>query len=769
MIWMSGPDVRGPASELPLSVPNYIDLEKAAPDLASIAAFRSWPFTLSDGAEPEQVAGVRAAPALFETLGIRAAIGRTFTGADATLGGPRVAVISDALWRRRYGADPSVVGRQITLSGDRFTVVGVAPPRFAFPRGAELPSGLQFPMRTDVWTPLIFDRQELTERGTLNIAAVARLRPGATMAGANAQLDALARRLATLYPRTNARLGLRAVSLADQAAMPVRRSLLVLLGAVGFVLLIACVNVANLLIARTAARRRELAVRAALGAGTERIARQLVTENVLLALVGAGVGMALAAAATRVMLALVPGQLPRADDVAVDWRVLGAAALTALVAGVAFGIAAAFHARRAPLAEGLFAGASRATAGTARAAGRRLLVGTQIALSLVLLVGAGLLSLSFVRLQRVDPGFVPTGAITSQVVFPISGNFDVAREGPAWSALFTQLTDRLGQMPNVEAAGAVSALPLSSTIESAGVTIEGRPPAAPGQGIGGEYAVVSGDYFRAIGMRLLAGRTFDARDRKETTPVVIVSREFERRYFPGDRAIGHLLSGGYDWVPTTKRLIIGVVGDVKQTTLDAQAAPALYVPQTQMPYPALTLVVRTRANSAAASDPAAALPAIRRELHALAPDMALAQVRTLDDVFASSLARQRFSLVLLGAFAATALVLALVGLYGVIALSVGQRRRELGVRIALGARPADVRALVLREGLRVAFLGTLVGLAAAAAVSRLIQGMLYGVSAVDAGVYAGAAAIVILVALGASWVPALTATRVDPVIALRAE
>jgi predicted permease len=769
MIWMSGADVRGQENQLPLSAPNYIDVRDAVRDVESIAAFRSWPFTLSDAGEPEQVSGVQVMPALFATLGVRATIGRTFTPADAMRGGPKVAVISDALWRRRYGADRSIVGRQITLSGDRFTVVGVAAPGFAFPRGAELPSGLQFPMRTDVWTPLVFGDQELNERGTLNLAAVARLRAGATFADLNAQLGTLARRLAVQYPRSNAGLGLRAVSLADQAAASVRRSLLILLGAVGFVLLIASVNVANLVVARARARQHELAIRAALGAGAQRIARQLVVENVLLALIGAVFGIALAAAGTRVLLAMVPGQLPRIDDVSVDWRVLAAATVAAVAAGVAFGLAAAIHARRAPLAAGVFGGGSRATAGVARAAGRRVLVGTQIALSLVLLVGAGLLSVSFVRLQRVDPGFVPTGAVTGQVVFPISGNFDVARDGEKWAAFFGQLTERVGRLPNVAAAGAVSALPLSGTVESAGIIIEGRAPSPPGQGPSGEYAVVSGDYFRAIGMRLIAGRVFDARDRRETAPVIVVSREFERRYFPGDRAIGHLVRGGYDWVPTTKRLIVGVVDDVRQTTLDAPPAPAFYVPQAQMPYPALTLVVRTRGTRDEAADPLAVLPALRRELRMLGPEMALARVRTLDDVFASSLARQRFSLILLAAFAASALLLALVGLYGVIALSVGQRRRELGVRIALGARPGDVISLVLREGARVAAVGVAGGLVVAAGASRVMRGMLYGVSAVDPFVYAAAAGVVVVVALAASWLPARGATRIDPVLALRAD
>jgi predicted permease len=364
MVWLTGPDVRGPASQLPLSAPIYLDLQRGARVFESIAAFRSWPYTLTDGAEPEQIMGVQASPALFATLGVRPTIGRALTDSDAVRGAPNVAVISDALWRRRYGADPDILGRPISLDAKRFTVVGVAPREFAFPRGAELPSGLQFPTRTDIWTPIKFSDQDLANRFTLNLAAVARVRHGITAAAANAEIREFGRRLDAQYLKGKGRIGMRTLSLVDQAAAPVRRSLFILLGAVVLVLVIACVNITNLLIARTTARGRELAVRAALGAGAARLARQLVTENVLLALIGAAVGLFFAAGGTRLMLALVPGQLPRADDVTVDWRVLLAAATSAVLAGSLFGLAAAVHARRAPA--GLHASGARPVFGAAR-------------------------------------------------------------------------------------------------------------------------------------------------------------------------------------------------------------------------------------------------------------------------------------------------------------------------------------------------------------------------------------------------------------------
>jgi predicted permease len=462
------------------------------------------------------------------------------------------------------------------------------------------------------------------------------------------------------------------------------------------------------------------------------------------------------------MLALVPRSLPRADDVAVDARVLLATALVAAAGGVAFGLATAYHARRSGIAEALHDGGARSTGGGARAAGRRALVAAEIALSLVLLVGAGLLAASFVRLQRIDPGFVPTHALVADVALPIGDRFDPARDGPAWARFFTELTARVADAPGVRAAGAVSSLPLSGAVESGGFTVEGRPTPGPGQAPSAEYSVVSGDYFRAMGIKLLAGRVFDGRDRADGAPVVVVSRELARRYFPGESPLGRRIRTGFDFTPTIRE-IVGVVDDVRQLSLDAGAAPAAYVPETQMPYPFLSLVVRTT------GDPLAALPAVRRELAAIDPTLALDHVRPLGVVLATSLARQRFSLVLIGGFAGSALALALVGLYGVIALSVGQRRREIGVRLALGAQARDVLALVLGEGARVTALGVAAGLAAAIALTRLIRSLLYGAGAADALVYAGAAAVVAAVALVATLVPASRAAGVDPTVALRAD
>jgi len=535
------------------------------------------------------------------------------------------------------------------------------------------------------------------------------------------------------------------------------------------VLLIACTNVANLLIARTGARDREFAVRAALGAGRLRIVRQLVTENVVLALGGAAIGMVVAVWGSRVMLALVPGSLPRADDVGVDVRVVSFAALVAVLSGIVFGIASALHIARQSVASTLQSAGTRLTGNARRRFGRRLIVAAEVALSVVLLVGAGLLAGSFVRLQRVTPGFDPNGVLTAHILLPVGARFDPVHDGPRWQQFFDQLTARLDALPQVSDAGAVSSLPLSGAVESGGFIVEGRPIPPAGNRPSADYEVVSGDYFGAMGIRLIEGRTFDSRDRSDASGVVIVSRELARRHFPGASPLGQRLRTGFDFTNgQTPREIIGVVDDVKQTSLDADVAPAAYVPITQMPYPAMSIVVRAAcAKRSADCDATSTLPAVRRELAALDPTLALSNVRPIASVFADSIARQRFSMTVLVVFAAMALALALVGLYGVIALSVGQRRREIGVRMALGAQPRDVLSLVIGEGMGMTLLGVAIGLAGAVGLTRVLRSLLFDVSATDPRFYTGAGILVALVALMATYIPARRATRVDATAALR--
>jgi putative ABC transport system permease protein len=749
-------------NELPISSGLYLDVQPSVKSFSSFAAFRAWPYTLSSDGDAEQIPGTRVTPSFFPALGVHPMFGRMFADADAEPGAAHVAVIGYDLWQRRFGGNSAVVGRRIQLSGESFTVVGIMPSGFSFPRGAELPAGLQFGPRTEIWTPLSFTPKDRRDYGTLSLAAIGRLKQGATAEQARLELStSLQRFLKANAPKLD--LDYRLLDLQQQAGGHVRRGLLLLMGAVAFVLFIACANVTNLLVARTSARRREFAVRAALGAGRPRIARQLITENVLLATGGTALGVAFSVWATRAMLALVPGSLPRADDVRLDWRVVIASGVAAIVVGGIFGLVSALQVRWGSLAGTLHDAGARATGGRRRAIGRRALVTAEVSLSLMLVIGASLLALSFARLQRVQPGFVPDRTLTASIVLPIPGAFDPKRDGPTWSRFYSQLIAQLANSPGVQSVGAISTLPLTSTAESGAFEIVGQPRAEAGQAPHTQYSVVEGAYFQTLAIKLLAGRVFGSGDVADGPPVVIVNREFARRFLSDGSAVGRQIICHFDFSDGAPRTIVGIVDDVQSQSLDSPHLPQVYVPESQMPYPGLGVVIRS------SSDALAVLPVLKREVKTLDSHLALANVRTMDAVFAESLARQRFSMTIIISFAACALALAMVGLYGVIALSVGQRRREIGVRMALGARPADVLRLVLGEGLTITLAGTALGLLGAVALSRVVTSLLYGVSATDAPIYGASAAGIVIVTLLATFIPARRATRVDPTSALRGD
>jgi putative ABC transport system permease protein len=764
-IWITMRNAEGRVDELPLTSGFFNDIQRQSTQFETMAAFRSWAYSLATTGEtePERVSGSRVSSELFDVLGVRPIAGQAFTREHAVPGGPNVVVISYDLWQRRFGGDASVVGRQVSLSGASFTVTGVMPPGFAFPRGAELPAPFGFALRTDVWTPLVFDSSDVRNYGTMNLSAVGRLKDDVGPSVALSELSGIMRRFLEANA-PNLKLDYTLVSIADQASRKVRRALLILLGAVVFVLLIASANVASLLVARVTNRQRELAVRAALGAGRGRIARQLVTENMVLGVLGVGVGVVLSYWATKVMLSLVPGSMPRADDIGLDWRVLSAAALLALIAGAVFGIAASASVSVSRISETLHAGDSRSTGGLKRRYGRRVLVAAEVALSLILLIGATLLTRSFVQLQRVRPGFDATNVLTAHVSLPIAGRFRPLVDGPQWAATFNEITARMSTAPGVTAAGAVSSLPLSGAFESGQVRPVGRTY-ANGEGPSAQYNVIAGDYFRAAGIRLVAGRTFDAGDDVPDRASIIVSRTYARKQFGSEAAaIGREVTAMFEFTRNRPpRLIVGVVDDVKQSTLEDEPAAQVYVPISQMAYPGLTVVLRT------SGDPLAALPVLKRTINAVNPTAMVNEVIRLEDVVGQSLARQRFSMALIGTFAVIALVLAIVGLYGVLALLVGQRQREIGVRLALGARQRDVVRMVVGEGARVAALGIVVGLGGAYALTRVMQSLLYGVSATDVLTFGGAAVGVAVVAIAATYAPARRAARVDPKAALMAE
>jgi predicted permease len=757
MIWLH--DGVRTGDRWPVSSGIYLDLEQRLRAFGATAAFRSWPQTLRDGDATEQLPGARVTPSLFPVLGVQVMAGRRFEARDTTSGAEPVAIISHGLWRRRYGGATSTLGHRVTLNGVLTTIVGVMPAGFTFPRGAELPSGLQFGRRTDIWTPFGFTETDAQNYGTQNLAMIARLQPGLTVPLAHQDLEgALAALLRDLGARV--RMGGRVVPLQEQASAPVRRTLLIVLAGVALVFVIACVNVTSLLVARTGERGRELAVRTALGAKRQRVVRQLMTENLVLSLAAGIIGALIATWGVRVLLALVPGSLPRADDVQVDWRVLALGVGLSAVSGIVFGLVSALAATRTDVLATLGGAGVRTSRGPRARLGRRALVTLQVALSLVLLIAAGLLGGSFVRLYAVDAGFEPRGAMTAHVSLPVGDRFDPARDGPGWTRFFEALTQRLAAVPGVEAAGAVSALPLDGTIEGSTFVVDGRPPVEPDRRPRTGYVVVAGDYFRAAGIRLLRGRVFDPRDRADAPGVVLINQAAARRYFEGEDPIGQFVRPGFVFVPGPRE-IVGIVDNVKYQSLAADDVPTMYAPEAQMPYPFLSLVVR------GSLSPDALVAAMRRELKAVDPSVALHAVRSLDGVLSESLARQRFSLVLIGTFAITALVLSTAGLYGIVTLGVQQRRRELGVRMALGAQPRDVRLLVLREGLAMTGIGVAAGIGLALATTRALGALLFDISATNAAVFAASAAFVAAVALGASYLPAARATAIEPSRSLR--
>lgn len=761
MIWMSSEKPGSVGKQLPVSTGFYLNALETSRTLESMAAFRAWSYTITSNGDAEQVTGARVTPSMFTVLGAKPALGRTFTDADAEPGAPRVAIIGHALWQRRFGGQPSIVGQTIELGGESFAIVGVMPDGFTFPRGAELPPGLTFALRTELWTPLGFSARDRTAYGTLNMAAIGRLKPGATIAQARADLTGGLRALLERLNASGIDLQFQTLSMQDQAGGAVRRGLWLLMGAVAFVLFIACANVTNLLIGRTNARRRELSMRAALGAGRSRIARQLMTENVVLAAAGTAIGVVLSVWVTRAMLALVPGSLPRTDDVRIDWRVAVGALAIAIIAGSIFGVISTLQIRLGHLAATLREAGARTTSGT-RGLGRRGLVMIEVALSVILVIGSALLMASFSRLQDVDPGVRTDRVLIAAVGLPVLGGFDPARDGATWASFMSQVSQRVRQLPGVEASGLTSAPPLSRNTESGAYAVVGRPAPGSGQAPSADYAVIEGDYFKAAGIAMVGGRQFSSADLAATTPVAIVNREFARIVFGDTSALGRQIVTYFDFRGST-RTIVGVVGDTRQGGLDDPIRPMVYVPESQMPYPGLRLFIRTSGN------PLAVLPALKRELKGIDARVAVAQAQTFADVESDSMARQRFSTTVLTVFAALALLLATVGLYGVIALSVGQRHRELGVRMALGASPSDVLRRILGEGMRLAGVGALIGIGGAFAASRLLSAMLFGVSAVHPGLYAAAVVGVLVVSGLATLIPARRATRVDPLLALRSD
>ena len=736
-------------NEIPASYPNFADWRDQNQVFEHVVAYADWTFNLTGTGEPERIRSAIVSSAFFSTLGIKPLRGRVFLSGEDERGKDLVAVISESLWQRRFDSDPNIVGRSINLDDKSFTVVGV------------IARGIQAPLQSDqieLWAP-VSHGFALTNRFGHYLNVIARLKPDVTTQQAQTEMKTIASRLQQQYPESNKELGVRVVPLSEQIVGNSRTSLLVMLGAVVFVLLIGAANVANMLLARAAARQKEMAIRTALGAGRWRIVRQLLTESMLLSLVSGILGFLVALWGIDLLVALSPTDLPRVKEVTIDLRVLGFTFAVSVLTGILFGLLPALQASRPNLNERLKAGGRSATSGVVRQRLRGVLVVAEIALSLVLLVGAGLLIRSFLRLQAVNPGFNSTNVLTMQL--DLSGpNYETGAQVIAFNQ---QLLERLKRLPDVQFASTRSFVPIASDASFAYLqfNVKGRQRDVSEAPVA-FYNAVSPDYFQTMMIPQLKGRGFSDRDLRGSENVAIVNATLARRYF-GEDAIGQRISlednpKEEDWIT-----IVGVVGDTKPRELHSEPVAELYMPYAQQPEPGMSLMIRYRSSSTGVA------AAVRNEVLALDKNQPVYSIRTLDSVLSESVAGPRFRTMLLGVFACVALILAGVGIYGVIAYAVSQRTQEIGIRMALGARATDVLKLVLKHGMKLILIGVAVGLAGAFALTRLLTTLLFGVTPTDAATFATVSVGLIVVALFACFIPARRATKVDPLVALRYE
>ncbi len=745
-----------------LSIPDYREFRDNCRSCEQMGAYYSGSVNLLGRDEPERIEGVIVTANLFPLLQAPPMLGRSFLPSEEQFGQHRVVVLSHGLWRRRFGSDPGIIGQALTLDDESHTVIGVMPADFQFPnRGIEL------------WRPMAFAPSDrMDTRANSFTSVIARLRPGAAMEQARTEIEAISRRLEQEY-KENAGNGVLIWPLGEEEVRDIRPALLVLLGAVGFVLLIACANVANLLLARATARQREMAVRATLGATRSRMFRQLLTESLLLGILGGAAGLLLAQWGIRQLVNMGPQNLPRLNEIGLDGRVLAFTCLVSLLTGAIFGLMPALQASRLDLNESLKEGGRASIGGPGGRNLRSLLVAIEIALSLVLLIGAGLMIKSFSRLQQVDPGFNPEKVLTMRISLPRAKY----RQPHQVAGFYRQAIERVAGAPGVRSAGVTTALPLAGGGWGKSLSIEDRPAAtALDQVPNVQYRLMSHGYFRTMGITLQKGRFFTEQDSEQTPPVAIINETVARRFWPNEDPVGkriwmgppeslvaHLLPAGYTFPRMT---IVGVVSDVRQDGLNQPALPEVYTPQVQAGgemRPSMFLAVRTD------SDPVGLTASVRNQVWAVDKDQPVVNIMTMEQRLADSVSRPRFNMFLLGVFAGVALVLAAVGIYGVISYGVTQRTHEIGIRMTLGAQAGNVLRLVVGQGMRLVLAGVLVGLLMSLALTWLMKGLLFGVSATDPLTFVLIAALLVTVALLACYLPARRATKVDPVVALRCE
>ena len=747
MIW--GTMLKSGFDQLPVSGADYLDWKKQSTSFEEMAAAFAIPeygLNVSGAGEPERVPAATASKEFLPALGIRPIAGRNFRPEEDRPGGAPAVLISNVFWQRRFHADPSAIGRTLTVDGVPRTIVGV------------VPHELGEMVAADLWLPTAIDPNN-PERRNHNYGVVALLRPGVTVAQARAEMTVIAQRLERAYPASNTGYGITVFPMAEMFTGRIRPVLMILLGAVGLLLLIACSNLANLLLARAATREKEIAVRAALGAARSRIVRQLLTESLVLAIAGGSLGLLLAIWTVHVLRGVVPDMFPMLQHMRVDLSVLSFTLGLSILTGLLFGMVPAWKSSYADLNTTLkeAGGRSESAGGSHRV--RSFLLASQVALAVLLSVSAGLLLRSFVRVAAVNPGVRVAHILTMNLSLPT-----VKYDTPAKRASFYRdLTERLESLPGVRSAGAVMFLPLRVSLLSfrigvSGFQIQGRPPVSPGQDPMADYRIATPGYFNTIGIGLRQGRLFDQHDDLDAKRVALINQAMASRYFPGENPLGqHLATGG------ASMEIVGVVADAKLYGLDAPIEPAIYVPHRQHPGESMGLAVHTR------GDPAAIASAVRTEILKLDPEQPISSVRTMETVLSDSLMLRRVSMLMLAVFAALALTLAAVGIYGLTAYSVSRRTHEIGLRVALGASQAQILRLVVVRGLVLATIGAAIGLAAALQLTRALSGMLYGVTATDPLVFAGVPLLLVAVSAIASYVPARKAMRIDPLMALRYE
>jgi len=753
IINVSGLELRTHASGAFVSYTKFTQILEHNKTLESVAAFYARTFSLVTDREPEAVNGARASMDFFRVLAISPARGRTFLPEEEQPGGPDVAVISEGFWHSHFAGDSTALGKTLVLDGKNATIVGILPASFHFP--------LQYP-EPDVWLPRPSEIPQLTadqvRSGAGYLDVIARLRPGETLARAQAEFDTInasyKQQFGSYVDAT--KFGLLAQSLEDSFVGALRPSLLVLLAAVGFVLLIACANVANLLLARATAREREIAVRKALGASSGRLVRQLLSESVLLSLCGGALGILFAAALLPVLRSVSPGAVPRLNDVRIDGIVLIFSLVLCLITGTAFGLIPALQTSKRDLHATLKEGGRGSSEGRSRGRFRALLVVAEIGVALVLMTGAGLLIQSFSRLMHVNPGFSPRNLMAFPLTLPPS-----RYAKPELQAQFyRQVLEHVRAMPEVQAAGVTSYLPLSGAARYVFVCPEGRVCEGVGKDPTSAARQVSAGYFETVRTPVLSGRTFSEQDIAGGAPVAVINETAAKHFFPGQNPIGKHIANSRDMV---QREIVGVVGDVKFNGLDAAKTEEMYIPMAQVPWSTATLLVRSEANSKAL------VTAVRGKIAEVDPTLPLSGISSMEEVIGNSVAQPKLTMQFVGVFAGFALLLAVVGIYGVMAYTVSARSQEMGIRVALGARPVDILRLVVGQGMRMTLIGLILGVTISLALTRLLASLLYGVQATDPLVFSAAALVLAAAAFVACYLPARRATRVDPIVVLRYE